>query len=119
MNQFSELTSPGLKLENKTYTLKRSIIFSQGMDLMKSYLRWTSKFHNQASDCNNNNYSSNLKSDLDVDDLFVTAVSTKAMTVNIGITQADSLCNNVNELLNRNKILRNNVFASTCMMLYK
>ena len=74
MNQFSEVTSRGLKLENKTYTLKRSIIFSQGMDLMKSYLRWTSKFHNQASDCNNNNYSSNLKSDLDVDDLFVTAV---------------------------------------------
>ena len=74
MNQFSEVTSRGLKLENKTYTVKRSIIFSQGMDLMKSYLRWTSKFHNQASDCNNNNYSSNLKSDLDVDDLFVTAV---------------------------------------------
>ena len=77
MNQFSEVTSRGLKLENKTYTLKRSIIFSQGMDrmdLMKSYLRWTSKFHNQASDCNNNSYSSNLKSDLDVDDLLVTAV---------------------------------------------
>ena len=49
----------------------------------------------------------------------VTAVSKKAMTVNIGITQADSLYNNVNELINRGKILRNNVFASTCMMLYK
>ena len=36
-----------------------------------NYFIYTS---HQASDCNNNNYSSNLKSDLDVDDLFVTAV---------------------------------------------
>ena len=43
----------------------------------------------------------------------VTAVSTKAMTVNIGITQADSLCNNVDELINRGKIPRNNVWGVT------
>ena len=74
MNQFSEVTSRGLKLENKTYTVKRSIIFSQGIALMKSYFRWTSKFH-PASDCNNNNYSRNLKSDLDADDLLEVCVS--------------------------------------------
>ena len=34
----------------------------------------------------------------------VTAVSTKSMTINIGITQADSLCNNVNKLINGGKI---------------
>ena len=44
MKQFSGVTLRGLKLENKTYTLKRSINFSQGMDLMKSYLRWTANF---------------------------------------------------------------------------
>ena len=44
------------------------------MDLMKSYFRWTSKFH-QASDWNKNNYSSNLKSDLDADDLLEVCVS--------------------------------------------
>ena len=45
------------------------------MALMKSYLRWTSKFHQQASDCNNNSYWSNLKSDLDADDLLEVCVS--------------------------------------------
>ena len=75
MKQFSWVTSRGLKLVNKTYKLKRTIIFSQGMDLMKSYLRWTSKFHQQASDCNNNNYSSNFTSDLDADDLLEVCVS--------------------------------------------
>ena len=74
MKQFSGVTSGGLKLENKTYKLKRSIIFSQGIALMKSYFRWTSKFH-PASDCNNNNYSRNLKSDLDADDLLEVCVS--------------------------------------------
>ena len=74
MKQFSGVTSRGLKLENKTYKLKRSIIFYQGMALMKSCLLWTSKFHHQASDCNNNSYSSNLKSDLDADDLLEVCV---------------------------------------------
>ena len=68
----SGVTSRGLKLENKTYKLKRSIIFSQGMALMKSCLRWTSKFHYQASEICNNNY--NLKSDLDADDLLEVCV---------------------------------------------
>ena len=39
---------------------------------MKSCFRWTSKFHHQASDCNNN--SSNLKSVLDADDLLEVCV---------------------------------------------
>ena len=41
----------------------------------------------------------------------VTAVSTKAMTINIGITQADSLCNNVNKLINEGKIQKEQFFC--------
>ena len=40
----------------------------------------------------------------------MTAVSTKSMTINIGITQADSLCNNVNKLINGGKIQKEQFF---------
>ena len=59
------------EIRKQSIQAKKVYYFLSGNGPMKSCLRWTSKFHYQASDCNNN---INLNSDLDADDLLEVCV---------------------------------------------